>query len=128
MLTQQMEGFTLDILKEIPQGQAYANHYKVKSMAVADSCATKLLRKAQIVARLQELRKPAVDSTKMLVQEREERLSELAREDIISVKGTLLRDGNIRSIQELNKMEGAYAPEKHLTAIQIEVVYKDATK
>ena len=103
MLTQKQEDFCLNIVSgmsatdaSLQAGYADPNHTSL------------MLKTVKISERITELRKPAVDSTKMLVQEREERLSDIAREDIISVKGTLLRDGNIRSIQELNKMDHIY--------------------
>lgn len=63
LLTQQMENFCLDILKEIPAGKAYFAHYKVKSMAVADVCASQLLRTPKIAERIKDLRERAEDET-----------------------------------------------------------------
>jgi len=129
MLTQKQENFTLDLFKELPEVTAYENHYSTANMSknavYVEAC--RLSKKPKIALRLAELRQPAVDSTKMLVQEREERLSDIAREELSSAKGTPLRGPNISAIQELNKMDGSYAPEKHavLGAIIIEVVYKE---
>ena len=58
-----MENFCLDILKEIPAGEAYFAHYKVKSMAVADVCASKLLRTTKIAKRIKGLRAKAEGET-----------------------------------------------------------------
>ncbi|KKL11636.1 hypothetical protein LCGC14_2543820 [marine sediment metagenome] len=122
MLTQKQEDFCLNIVSgmsatdaSLQAGYADPNHTSL------------MLKTVKISERITELRKPAVDSTKMLVQEREERLSDIAREELSSAKGTPLRGPNISAIQELNKMDGSYAPEKHavLGAIIIEVVYKE---
>ena len=107
MLTQKQEDFCLNIVSgmsatdaSLQAGYADPNHTSL------------MLKTVKISERITELRQPTVDCTKMLVAEREEKLSDIAREDIISAKGTPLRGPNISAIQELNKMGGDYAPVK----------------
>lgn len=78
-LTQKQIGFVLDVVKEVPAGKAYMTHYRVKSMAVADVCASKLLRTAKIQAYLQDLRKKLEDESIADPVERRQILTEIAR-------------------------------------------------
>ena len=110
MLSQRQENFCLNIVSGMNQTQAALK--AGYSPLFLDTNANKILKSTRIAARLEELRVPAVNSTKMLVAEREDRLSVIGREDLISDKGTLLRAHNITAIQELNKMDGSYAPAK----------------
>ena len=134
MLSKRMEGFTLDIYKGLSQAQAYINNYSTTNFATKDSIyveASRLVAHPKVVARLAELREPAANSVKMLVHEREERLSELARENNVSDKGYLMRGPNISAIQELNKMEGIGQPKRvegisnDGSAIILRIVYDD---
>lgn len=110
MLTQKQELFTLNLFKGMTQREAWiqAGYSSNYAMAIVDKHACELANAGKIKGRLAELRLPNVNSTKMLVQEREEKLSSIARD----VKGD-----NIRAIQELNKMDGSYSPEKHLLGV-----------
>lgn len=74
------------------------------------------LQKPDIKARLVELgqkllnaQDKAETNTIMTVQERKERLSEIAAENVYSAKGTLMRTGNTQAIDLLNKMEHIYS-------------------
>ncbi|KKK68704.1 hypothetical protein LCGC14_2941370 [marine sediment metagenome] len=112
MLTAKQEAFALYLFQDTPEIDAYREAgYSVAGRSIdavyVDAC--RLAANPKIVLRLQELRQPAVNSTKMLVIEREERLSDIAREDITSAKGTPLRVPNISAIQELNKMDKLYS-------------------
>jgi len=78
-LTQQQRGFCLDVIKEIPAGQAYMNHYKVKSRAVADMCASRMIRTDKIKAHLQDIRKKMEDDSIAGPIERRQILTEIAR-------------------------------------------------
>ena len=71
--------FTLDVFGEMPPGKAYMAHYKCKSMAVADACASRLLKNAKIVARLAELNAKVEKAKVASYQERQEILTEIAR-------------------------------------------------
>ena len=82
-LTQKRIGFVQDYFKEVPPGAAYMAHYRVKSMAVASSCATKLLKNADIQAYLQELRDKADSDAVMNRQEILERHSVIGRAELI---------------------------------------------
>ncbi len=109
-LTQKQINFTLDVSNKIPQGQAYMAHYKVKSLAVADSCATKLLRVAQIQEYLTELRAKAESDAVMTLQEMLETHTEIARGRVGHFLDDKQRieqgtDLNNASIQELNTFD-----------------------
>jgi len=98
------------------------------SSKTARFIAAENLTKPLIIERLNELQK-AVASQKILsVVERKEKLSEIANTAIKSDMVT--PDNAIRAIAELNKMEGDYAPSKHLIGqrVQFEVVYVDKTR
>ena len=71
----------------------------------ADAQASKLLKKPRVQARLAELRARAEDAAIISVTERKKRLSELAREEVITSKGQPMRQSNIAAITELNRME-----------------------
>ncbi len=128
-LTQKQEGFCLNIVQGMPQRDAYINagYSSNQKSSSIDENACVLAARIKIISRIEELRQPQANSTKMLVAEREERLSEIGREDIISAKGTPLRGPNITAIRELNQMDGVYPPEKHafLGAIDLVVRYID---
>ncbi len=83
-LTQKQLNFTLDVFGEVPQGQAYMTHYKVKNMAVADACASELLRNPKIQEYLEGLRAEVKNAAVADVQERQERLTEIMRARLIS--------------------------------------------
>ncbi len=109
-LTQQQRGFGLDIIKEIPAGQAYLNHYRVKSKGVADSCATKLLRTAQMAAFLSELRLKMEDEAIAGPIERKKILTEIARGRVVDyTKNKRIEvteeSPNTAAIQELGTSE-----------------------
>lgn len=87
-LTQKQRGFTLDILKEIKPGQAYLNHYKVKSMAVADACASRLLKTAKIQAYYQELLAKMEDDSIASPKERKQILTEITRGNLLDYQET----------------------------------------
>jgi len=106
-LTQKRRGFVLDIVKEVKPGQAYMNHYKVKSMAVADACASRLLKTAKIQAYYKELLTKMEDASIATVKERKQRLTIFTREDNYNKFG-INRQSNIQAITELNKMERIY--------------------
>ena len=113
MLTQKMECFVLDVLKEIPAGRAYFAHYKVKSMAVADVCASKLLRNAKIQARLQALRKEAEEGTIGDLKEACQISTAIMRGKISDftdehgrIDKTKLNSHAIQSIDEVSSMAG----------------------
>lgn len=78
-LTQKQRGFTLDIVKEVPPGQAYMSHYKVKTMAAADACASRLLKNAKIQTYLQELHQKMENEAIADPIERRKVLTEIVR-------------------------------------------------
>ena len=106
-LTQKQIGFVLDVVKEVKPGQAYMNHYKVKSMAVADAAASRLLKTVKIQAYHKELLEKMEDETIASAKERRQRLTKFLREDNYSKFG-INRQSNIQAIAELNKMEKIY--------------------
>ena len=78
-LTQKQVGFSLDIIREIPPGQAYMTHYKVRTMAAADACASRLLKNAKIQTYLQQLRQKMDDESIATPKERKQVLTEILR-------------------------------------------------
>ena len=78
--------------------------------------ASRLLKNDKILARLEELNNESKASVVGSVLERKERLWGIAKEDNPGKFG-YQRTPNIQAIAELNKMDGAYAPEK--TAPQV---------
>lgn len=116
-LTQKQIGFTLDIVNEIPQGQAYMAHYKVKSMAVADVCASQLLRNPKIQTYLQELRQKMEDKSIAGPIERKQVLTEILRGRFVDFM-TKLTTEKLKSaaLQEIRIIEyGKEVPVKTTT-------------
>ncbi len=113
-LTQKQENFVLNILQGMTQHDAYIAVYNTKRMLTnsIDRAACQLAQLPKITARITDLRSVNACKTKMERGEREERLSTIGREDIISAKGTPLRGPNISAIDLLNKMDNIYEPTK----------------
>ena len=140
VITQKQEAFVQDVFKDINPGRAYLNHYHCKSLGVAGACATRLLKKAKIKDRLDQLRQKVEDASVATVLERKQILTEIARGRLSDFMGEALDSDKLRSaalqeikiiegkdksttvklhnpiqaIAEMNKMEGAYAPDKHI--------------
>jgi len=87
-LTQKQIGFVLDVVKEIKPGQAYMNHYKVKSMSVADACASRLLKSAKIQAYYQKLLTKMEDESIASPKERKQILTEITRGNLTDYQET----------------------------------------
>ena len=112
MLTQKQENFTLNLFKGMTQRDAWINAgYSSKySLTLVDIHACQLANKGKIKVRLAELRQEVTDAAIATVEERQQRLTEFVREDVISPKtGGLVRTGNIMSIDLLNKMDKIYS-------------------
>ncbi|KKN50763.1 hypothetical protein LCGC14_0629330 [marine sediment metagenome] len=109
MLTQKQESFALNLFSGMKQREAYLSAgYSAKQLSsTIDENASRMAADSKVKARIEELRLPAVNSTKMLVAEREEKLSEFGRETIEGKFG-ISRQSNIAAIQELNKMDKLY--------------------
>ena len=117
-LTQKQVRFALDIIKEVPPGKAYMEQYKVSTMAVADSAASRMLKTVKIQDYLTQLRAEVKSAAIMDFAERQERLTTIARQSaktcaICGNSHIGAERNGIASIAEINKMDGAYAPEKH---------------
>ena len=82
------------------------------SAKTATVIASSNLKKPNLAERIKELRDRAVSDKIMSVIERKERLTEIAKEEILNNQGIPMRQSNIFAIAELNKMEGVYAPTK----------------
>ena len=130
-LSPQQESFVIDVFNDVKPGRAYANHYQVKSLAVAGAAATRLLKTVKILARLRELQAKAESDAVGTVLERKQRLTEIYRanltdfidkDGIITLKPTAalaeyevtrhrrkvkLRDP-VAAITEHNRMEKVY--------------------
>ena len=64
------------------------NHYRVKSMAVADACASRLLKNAKIQAYYQELLAKMEDESIASPKERKQILTEITRGNLIDYQET----------------------------------------
>jgi len=104
------EKFALAIFKGMSQKDAAIEAGYSPRTAIAS--ASRLLTNVNIASRITQLQSQTESEAIMSVKERKERLSEIAKEDIYSYKGTLMRTGNISAISELNKMEGEYPATK----------------
>jgi phage terminase small subunit len=105
-LTQKQENFCLNYFK---LGNATeAGKLAKYSPNGVRATTSKLLTNHNVRQRLQELRDKAASDKIMDVVERKEKLSEIAREVIKSHRGTVIRQGNIGAISELNKMDHIY--------------------
>ncbi len=120
MVSQKQKAFVLRTFETKEPTQSYLDVYKCKDKSVASSCATKLLKKAEIQAYLKELNTPGEVKAIASVMERKERLTEIAMEDIETKYG-VNRQPSISAITELNKMDKLYAPEIDQKIIQITV-------
>jgi hypothetical protein len=58
----------------------------------------------------------------MTVKQRKKRLSSIANKDM---KEPVTAKESILAIAELNKLDGSYAPDKHISGIKIVVEYRD---
>lgn len=107
LINAQWEKFSLAIFSGKNQAEsAIEAGYKPKA---ARQVGNRLLTYAHIKTRLMELQEAVASAKIMNKRERQERLSEIARETIEGKFG-VIRQGNLQAIAELNKMEGAYAP------------------
>ncbi len=71
-LTEKQRTFTLKVFETQEPGPAYFEIYKVRSMAVASACASRLLINAKVQEYLQELRQRAEDDSVANVLERKQ--------------------------------------------------------
>ncbi len=123
-LSQSNETFCqrLFITGDQPQSYLDAGH-KCKDLLVASAAATRLLKDVNIRERMAELNKPQAERAGATIDERRELLSKFANEDNETDKGNIQRSGNIAAIAELNKMDGAYEPEKlDIRSVNVHVV------
>ena len=82
-LTKKQYNFAIDVFNGEKPGKSYLTHYKCKSMAVADACASRLLKTAKIQAKLEELNSKVEKDKIADVQERQEILTEIARGNLL---------------------------------------------
>lgn len=128
-LTEKQRNFARFYAEGYSQREAYRKAYKAKRLtdATCDANASRLLRNAKVMAFLAELRKKADDDA---VINRRRRMvwlsrvvttavddvdgkSDLCQEKSVSEFGIRCRmPDKLRAIQELNRMDGAYEPEK----------------
>ncbi len=109
-LTAKQHAFGVLAFKTGEPGLAYMEIYKVKSMAVASVCASKLLTNAKIQELTEDLRKRAEDDSVATVLERKQVLTEILRGRVadytknnrINVEPESL---NTAAIQEINTSE-----------------------
>ena len=103
-LTQKQENFVRNLFIGMSQREAYveAGYSSNQLPATIDRHAFDLANEGKVLARLNELNEAAESKKVLTVKERKERLSELSKKDEYAVP----------AIREINKMDGAYAPEK----------------
>lgn len=106
-LSEQQREFCRLVVRGLPGSEAYRKAYGCGEKS-AESGASRLLRNAKVQEELSRLRGCADRRAVMDRQERMERLSKAAED--------CQREGKygdmVRNIAELNKMDGAYEPEK----------------
>jgi len=102
-LTQKQEDFIVQYYKtgNATQAAIMAGYSSVS----AHDIACKNLKKPYISARLEELRASVSDKEVLTTEERKKLLSKLAKQ-------TKRQPDPVQAISELNKMDGAYAPDK----------------
>lgn len=128
-LTEKQRNFVRFYAEGYCQRDAYRKAYSAKRLtdASCDAAASRLLRNVKVIALLAELRKKADDEA---VINRRKRMvwlsrvvttapddvdgkSDLCQEKTVSEFGMKCRmPDKLRAIQELNRMDGAYEPEK----------------
>ena len=109
-LTQKQIGYANDLFNELPQRQAYQNHYNTLNMSLAaiDVEASKLKANPKVALRLAELNDETKGKLVASVGERKERLTEFIREDVLNRFGNPFRNSNIQAIDKLNLMDHVY--------------------
>ncbi|MCK5016446.1 MAG: terminase small subunit [Candidatus Peribacteraceae bacterium] len=107
-LTQKQGAFTVLTFKTNEPTQSYLAIYKCKSKGVAAACATRLLKNANIQARLVELHQQVLDDSIATVQERKQILTKIVRQFAFAQ----VQRNIIAASDQINKMDGSYAPEK----------------
>lgn len=128
-LTQKQENYTQLLFKGVEQNKAwgdagFSTNYSMEVLAVN---ASRLANSTKVKLRLGELRGAVASVNIMKVTERQERLSEIARANVIllkrdsDVEADVRFTDNIRAIAELNKMDGDYAPERKQIDLNLEV-------
>ena len=126
-LSEKQKTFVLRTFETKEPTQSYLDIYKCKDKTVAASCVTKLLKKTNIQAYLKELNAPGEAKIIATIQQRKERLTEIAMEDIETKYG-INRQPSIAAIAELNKMDKLYAPEIDQRVINITVGSEEGKK
>ena len=111
-ITERQREFARRIAKGEKQGAAYLKAFNCKgeSKAAVRSNASRLAKNDNIRRLIEELRERADGEAVMSVRQRREWLSRLVKE---ATGGEPAEVANgIRAVQELNRMDGAYAAEK----------------
>lgn len=170
MLTAKQEKFVLNVFRGMNQTQSYMDVYKCKSMEVAKANASRLLTKANVSQRLEDLRSQVSDAAVADVEERKRFLTKIMRTKLTDFM-ELGQDGSwvnlgaetpkteaiaeihsrteydkdtsqptvytsiklhdpLKAVDLLNKLDGAYAPEKFafIGKTEVEIAYTDRTK
>ncbi len=129
-LTQKQKNFARLIFQGSNQRDAYIKAYNTTyAVSTVDVNASLLRSKHKVKAYLDALNKRAESPIVLTKQQRMERLSFIASEENEGKFG-FQRQPNISAIAEINKMDGAYPPERLavLGDILVEVVYIDRDK
>jgi len=107
-LTKRQEAFALLLFQDVPQREAWGKAGYSKNMlpGVIDSNASRLAKNNKVLARLAELRSKVANKAIMNVQERQERLTEIARGRLTDYQATG-RDGGYINIGKESPNTGA---------------------
>lgn len=112
-ITERQREFARLIAKGEKQGAAYRRAFDCtgQSEAAVRSNASRLAKNDNILRLIEELRKRADGEVVIKRYERMVRLSQIVRRAGKKGSNVSIRNG-LRAIQELNRMDGAYAPQK----------------
>jgi phage terminase small subunit len=111
-MQQLQENFCVEFVRCRSNAEAYKRAgYKVKSDKSAAVCATKLLKKPNIQARIAELRKELASGKIMDAAQRRELLTQFARDEETG------RADRLRAIDLLNKMDGIYITKAQVSGV-----------
>ena len=112
-ITERQREFARLVAKGEKQGAAYRMAFNCtgQSEAAVRSNASRLAKNDNILQLVEELRERADDEAVIKRYERMVRLSQIVRRAGKEGSNVSIMDG-LRAIQELNRMDGAYAPEK----------------
>ena len=124
-LNSRQHRFVLNLLSGMSQTDAYIKAgYNCNGIGTAAACATDLLKIPKVSEELDRLRQRGVAKITAPLTERLEILAEIARHGI---EMPVSAGHKIAAVAEINKVEGSYAPSRHLIGqrVEIEIVHTE---